>query len=254
MVSKFQYLATPPERHKSSDREPNVTSQPSDINAAFQQISRVSRADGRGRVFGVCAGADKLGCSFVARQLAICAAQSRFDTCLIDMDITQNAHMTAFASPQLQGYYGGVSGPYDCGFGTSPFWRVSPSVVNQHGFRENDAAYMGLYTVGTIQLSFSGFLWNKLKDGQSVHIAPARDYWHAIRDRYAMVFVDVPAISRSDSGNTVFGEMDGVIMVTDHATAHANAGLLNAVANTGGKCIGAIINGYAQSSRVGGSA
>lgn len=220
----------------------NSVSTPPDLSAAFAEIVRTSRADGRGRIFAVSSGLDGAGTSYVARNLALAAAASGFSVCLADMDLSNSAQYAAFSDPQMQAQYGALEGPYDAAFGADPFWNISPSIVNEHGVRETNGAYMGLHLVGQTGLCVTQFLWDKLKPGQSVHIGEARGYWNALRDRYAMSFIDVPATGRSEVGMTVFGEVDGTIMITDSAQNTANNQMLSSISQSRGQCIGAILN------------
>lgn len=215
---------------------------PPDLKAAFSEISRISRADGRGRIFAVASGAAQSGTSFVARQLALTAVSTGFQCALIDMGLTENAHYEALSQPHMQAHYGKLAGPYDAGFEVDPFWHVSPMLVDDTGQNQSHASFVGLYMLGQTGLVVTRFLWDKLGNGQNVHIAQARNYWHALRDRYPVSFVDVPSVSQSDAGQTVYGEMDGVILVSTQSNAPENQIVLSQISASNGKCIGAIIN------------
>ena len=212
------------------------------FKAALGQIVRQSRADGRGRVFAVCAAQDNQGTSYCARGLAMAAAQLGFGCLLVDMDISKNSQYQAVIAPDFIREFGQMNGPYDCAFGQSPFWRVSPAQLNDDGERETDAHFMALHTLGQGQLSVTQFLWDKVKPGQNVNIAQARTYWHVLRDRYALTIIDVPALSRSQAGTTVFGEVDGTVVISETTHDEATRALLSTIVEGGGKCVGVVLN------------
>lgn len=212
------------------------------FQAALGQIVRKSRADGRGRVFAVCAAEDNQGTSYCARGLSVAAGQLGFGCLLVDMDISKNSQYKAVTAPDFIRKFGQMSGPFDCAFGQAPFWRVSPTQVNDKGERETDANFMALHTLGQGQISVTEFLWDKVKAGQNVNIAPARTYWHVLRDRYALTIIDVPALSRSQAGTTVFGEVDGTIVISANTSDASTQGLLAKITEHAGKCVGVVLN------------
>lgn len=213
-----------------------------DFKQALGQIVRTSRADGRGRVFAVCAGEDKQGTSYCARGLSLAAAHLGFECLLVDMDITQNTQFEAVTSPDVIRDFGQMNGPYDASLGQDPFWRVSPSAMTDNGQRESDAAFAALHMLGHGQLSVTRFLWDKIKPGQTVHIAQARPYWHAARDKYALTFIDIPSTARSQAGGTVFGEADGTVLVATDSRSASAKDMLAKVNAAGGTCVGIILN------------
>ncbi len=223
-----------------------------DMSAALTALLAQPRADARGKVFAVCAGAAAMGTSHVARALALQAASENKRSALIDLDFSQNAQYAALSEPAAQSVNGSLNGPYDASFGVLPFWQVSPLLVDDPIAAQ--AGYCALHTVGDSGLVVSQFLWDQMQDGQHVHLASSRDYWNALRDNYAVSFVDVPSLDRSAAHRTVLGEVDGTILVSSGRHDQSTVGAMSKIAASGGMCVGAIVNDYAPPQMYGDSA
>lgn len=211
-----------------------------DIAAALGALLSEPRADRRGKIFAVLGSGPQVGASFVARELALQAKASGHRCALIDMDFSQNSQFSAFYEPHMQAAYGALAGPYDASYGVMPFWQVSPLIVEDP--QSAQAAFCGLYTVGDGRLVVTQFLWDHMQTGQQVHLARSREYWNALRDTYAVSFVDVPAIARSGAYNTVAEEVDGTVLIASGQGDSASAGALAHITQMGGRCVGAIFN------------
>lgn len=223
-----------------------------DIAAALTALLDTPRADGRGKVFAVCAGAASMGTSFVTRALALQAASEEKRCALIDLDFSQNAQYVALSEPAAQSLHGALNGPYDASFGVLPFWQVSPIVVDDPIAAQ--AGYCALHTVGGSGLVVSQFLWDQMQDGQHVHLASSRDYWNALRDSYAVSFIDVPSLDRSAAHRTVLGEVDGTLLISSGRGDTTTGGAMSTITASGGTCVGAIVNEYAPPQLYGDSA
>jgi len=186
------------------------------LQIAWQSLSKSQRADGRGSVYVFASPASKAGTSFVTRSMAIIAAASlpkEKQVLIVDMDIQSGAQAGWFFSQQAQMQYGNPEGPYDACFGTVPFWRVTPSVVDDDGQSLTDSHFMSLHMVGAANVAFTSFQWEKFRQGQTAHIQNAREYWHNLRQYFGAIFVDTPALDRADIISTVCPEADSTILV-----------------------------------------
>lgn len=187
------------------------------LQSAWQGLSQDKRADGRGSVYVFTSPKSKIGTSFVTRCMALIAASTLpkdKQVLIVDMDIQANAQASWFFAQQALAQYGSPEGPYDACFGTSPFWRVTPSMVDDTGQSLTDNHFMSLYMVNAANVAFTCFQWEKLRQGQTAHIQNARDYWHNLRKHFGAIFVDTPALDRSDIISTVCPEADATILVS----------------------------------------
>lgn len=211
------------------------------------------RVDGRGPVIAVTAAYDRVGTSYVARNLALLAAQHYAPfgqrVALVDLDLTQQSQSGFFSDPMQQSTFGPMQGPYDATFGKTPFWQVSPDGVDADGNRISAARYGALFLVGDTGLTVTKFNWEEIKDGQNVHLVASRDYWHALRDQFAVVIVDTPSFARADTALTVIPEADKTVIVCDSARVAdpAQKALFDKIAEHEGRCAGMVVNTGAQS-------
>lgn len=229
----------------------NSGSNAQNLRAVWQGLSQDRRADGRGAVYVFAAPTTGIGTSFVTRSMAlIAAAQMRANNfgdkqvLIVDMDIQSNAQSNWFFSSEGQGQYGASEGPYDACYGAAPFWRVTPSMVDDAGQNLTDSHFMSLHVVSAANVAFTCFQWGQFRPGQTVHIQNARNYWHRLREYFGAIFVDTPALDRADIISTVCPEADSTILVCGSKDAQSKSlgdayGRINA---TGGRCAGVILN------------
>ena len=216
------------------------------LQTVLSSLCTPARGDGRAPVIAVTATDTGVGTSYVARILALLAAQHYSPygqrVALIDMDITQQSQINFFRQPTTP--YGNVQGPFDATFGESPFWQVSPDGVDEFGRRKSAALYGGLNLIGNTGLAVTEFRWPEIKQGQSVHICAARDYWHKLRDQFALVVVDTPAFDRADTALTVVPEADKTVIVcaNDTASQPSQKALSDRIEAEQGRCAGLVIN------------
>lgn len=215
-----------------------------DLSQTLSHLIEPARPDGRGKVIAVASAMSGLGVSYVARQLALLSAESGNYTCLLDYNLADNTQYKALSNSELSYQYGSLGGPYDASFGVRPIWHVNPL---PEGGAQN--AYMGLYQLGSHNLFFNQFLWDRMSEGQSVHIAKSRDYIHALREHYYLTFIDCPNVSESEAGSTVFGEADGVIIVAPDAAHESVSETYQAISHQGGQCLGVVLNTLPQASK-----
>lgn len=218
------------------------------LQAVLSTLCTPARADGRAPVIAVTSAHAQLGSSYVARNLALLAAQYYVDfgqrVALVDLDLATQAQFGFFNTPLQQSVFGPLSAPYDATFGVTPFWQVSPDNLNADGTRMASARYGALHLVGDTGLAITRFNWDEVKDGQAVHIAAARDYWQALRDQFAVVIIDTPSFETADTALTVVPEADKTIIVCDTARGGdpAQKALSDKISDAGGRCVGMVIN------------
>jgi len=150
---------------------------------------------------------------------------------------------TSYVS-RILGNYGSIEGPYDATFGQAPFWQVSPDGVDEQGRRKSARLYGGLNLIGSTGLAVTEFHWSDIKSGQTVHVRAAREYWHTLRDHFALIIVDTPAFDRADTALTVVSEADKTVLVCAPDTAHrpSQKALSDRIQAAEGRCAGLIVN------------
>ena len=198
----------------------NSGSNAQNLRNVWQGLSGNRRADGRGAVYVCTAPTTGVGTSYVTRNLALIAAAQMPENkegkqvLIVDMDIQSNSQSGWFFSPEGQAAYGPSEGPYDACFGAAPFWRVTPSMVDDNGQNLTASHFMSLHTVGAANVAFTCFQWGQFRQGQNAHIQNAREYWHRLRQYFGAIFVDTPALDRADIISTVCPEADRTILVS----------------------------------------
>ncbi len=217
------------------------------LSQVYAQLSQEKRADGQGSLYVFCAAKSRCGTSYVARNMAMIAQQSLprgGQVLLIDMDIQNNAQSAYFFSPESQASYGAPTGPYDAGFGEMPFWKVTPAVVGVDGENVSSSHFMSLHAVTDPSIMFTHFHWEHFRQGQNVHIQNARNYWHKLRQHFAVIIVDTPAIDRSDILETICPEADANILVcaNNDACSQSLTSVANRLQGMGARCAGVILN------------
>jgi len=217
------------------------------LYAAYNQLTAEPHADGRGSIYVFSAAQTGAGTSFVAREMALIAAQGLTDggqVLLVDMDISQNSQFAYFSSLETQSRLGATSGPYDACFGATPFWQVTPSMVGENGQIISESQFMSLHMVQDRSLAYTCFHWENFRDGHTVQLQNSRDYWNKLRDHFSAVFIDTPALDRSDVLSTIVGEADSSILVSATSMSQ-DAGLGAAhrrIISLRGSCAGVILN------------
>ncbi len=230
------------------------------LQSVWQDLSKDKRVDGRGAIYAFTSPSTGVGTSYVARTMALLAGahlHSEKQVLIVDMDIQNNAQSNWFLSPEAQVQYGSPIGPYDACFGTVPFWRVTPSMVDDHGQNLTDSHFMSLHTVDAAHITVTRFQWEQFRQGQNVHIQNARAYWHKLRDYFSAIFVDVPALDRADIISSICPEADSTILVcaTQDAQSQALGDAYRKITSLNGHCSGVIFNETpAQFSGYGGGA
>ncbi len=223
-----------------------LTSHP--LWASFENVTQTARPDGGAHIVALTSAFSQSGTSFVARDLALLAAQHYMPqggrAALIDFDVNQQTQAAGFDTPKSIAKHGALQGPYDASFGQTPFWQVSPEMVSGDGKRGKSASHCGLFFVGETGLAVSRFEWETVKDGQTVHVTKAPDYWQAARSQFSVIIVDCPAFERTDIALNVICEADATILISPkhRSTDLELVSLAQTISASGGTCAGMILN------------
>ena len=217
------------------------------LQSVYQQLAAEIRPDKKGKIYAFTSPKSGAGTSYIVRNMAlIAAAASAQDqhVLILDMDLQNNAQSSYFFDQTVQAQMGVPNGPYDATFGTVPFWRVTPSSLDEQGRAITDTHFMSLHILENAKISFSHFHWDRFRDGQNVHIQNARPFWHALRDHFSAVFVDMPALDRADIVSTVCPEADTNILVSATLNAYDQAlsDTMRKMTELGAHCAGVILN------------
>ena len=217
------------------------------LRGVYQHLTSDVRPDGKGKIYAFSSPRTGAGTSFVTRNMALIAASELAPdqhVLILDMDVQNNAQSAFFFSHENQAQFGTPVGPFDATFGTVPFWKVTPSSVDENGQSLTDGHFMSLHILEAAKVSFSHFHWERFREGQNVHIQNARPYWHVLREHFTAIFVDTPATDRANILATVCPEVDTNILVSPTADA-ADQSLSDAmreIKDKGGSCAGVILN------------
>jgi Mrp family chromosome partitioning ATPase len=147
------------------------------------------------------------GVSACARAFAeLCARRATRPVWLLDLDLFAPGQFEALGASR-----GGWSGPFDMTFGQAPFWRASPRSPDG---RQGEGVVVS-YRAPDGLLFVSKGRREALLPGQSLQVAPAPNYWRAVRQAVEMTIVDAPPLERSRAGLAIAADMDGVVLVVD---------------------------------------
>ncbi len=179
----------------------------------------------------------------IARSFAqLAASRAAKSVWLLDLDLFSETQFLA-----LGGAAGKLTGPFDMTFGRMPFWRASPRAFDGG---QGEGAVVG-YRTRTDKLFVSRFSKTALSPEQKLQVAPAPDYWRAVRANVDMTVVDAPALEQSRAGLALVSDMDGVVLVidTDRGDVRDAIEMRDEVLGRGGRCLGIVISGLNKSKR-----
>jgi len=220
-----------------------------DINAQNIFVQLLGQAQARGPQGAVGGGQlvlmgsahSQSGTSYIARSLAFAAA-SHFTplgrrVLLLDYDLYKQSQLQSVMN------LGPVQGPYDASFGVTPFWDVRAGVLEDSPSLDA-GGYASLYLQDHSGLAVSIFRWDQIGANQSVKVVPAPEYWHALRQNFAMVIVDGPAADRTNMSATLYPHMDNIVIVaqTHNAASAQTLQMAKDVQRFGGQFSGLILN------------
>lgn len=177
------------------------------------------------------------GVSEIARSFArLSAGRAARSVWLLDLDFFSEGQFEA-----LGGNSGRFGGPFDMTFGRMPFWKASPRAFDGS---QGEGAVVGYRTTNE-KLFVSRFSKSALQADQKLQVAPAPDYWRAVRSNIDMTVVDAPALEQSRAGLALVADMDGVVLVidNDHGDVRDAIEMRDEVVGRGGRCLGIVVTG-----------
>lgn len=176
------------------------------------------------------------GVSEIARNFAeLSATRAAKSVWLLDLDFFSESQFEA-----LGGRSGQLAGPFDMTFGRMPFWRAAPRAYDGG---QGEGAVVA-YRTRTDKLFVSRFNKSALQIEQKLQVAPAPDYWRAVRSNVDMTIVDAPALEQSRAGLALVSDMDGVVLVIDAANGDVGDAveMRDEVMGRGGRCLGIVVS------------
>lgn len=183
------------------------------------------------------------GVSAISRSFAqLSASRAAKSVWLLDLDFFADGQFDA-----LGGSSGRFGGPFDMTFGRLPFWKASPRAPDGS---QGEGAVVG-YRSNTDKLFVSRFSKSALRGDQKLQVAPAPDYWRAVRSAVDMTVVDAPALEQSRAGLALVADMDGVILVidSDRGDVRDAVEMRDEVIGRGGRCLGIVVSGAGKKPR-----
>jgi hypothetical protein len=177
------------------------------------------------------------GVSDIARSFAkLSATRAAKSVWLLDLDFFSDGQFA-----RLGGLSGRFAGPFDMTFGRMPFWKAAPRAPDGS---QGEGAVVG-YRTGTEKLFVSRFNKSALQGDQKLQVAPAPDYWRAVRTSVDMTVVDAPALELSRAGLALVADMDGVVLVIDNVNGDVRDAIemRDEVLGRGGRCLGVVVAG-----------
>jgi hypothetical protein len=176
------------------------------------------------------------GISDIARNFAqLSASRAARSVWLLDLDFFSDGQFEA-----LGGGAGRSGGPFDMTFGRMPFWRASPRAPDGS---QGEGAVVG-YRCRTDKLFVSRFNKSALGPDQKLQVAPAPDYWRAVRSNVDLTIVDAPPLEQSRAGLALVADMDGVILVIDAENGDVRDAIemRDEILGRGGRCLGIVVS------------
>lgn len=216
------------------------------LETIFHALCGQQREDGLGTIIQIVSAETNAGTSFVARGLAEIAAKSaRGDqkrVGLFDCDLNKLSQTVHYFSPPRAEQ---IQGPYDASFGAGEFWRVT----NSENQITNMPNLCGIYIDRKTGLAFTSLIWDQLQEGDKVELLATPNYWENLRSHFSFIFMDCPAVDRSQDGLRLAGQCDMSVLVAaaDSAQSPSYIKVRDRLISAGGRFAGMVINGGAPS-------
>jgi hypothetical protein len=174
------------------------------------------------------------GVSEIARAFAeLAAARAARSAWLLDLNFFTGGQFEA-----MGGEASGLQGPFDMTFGRAPFWRAVPRAPDGS---QGEGALVS-YRTSDPKLFVSRFRREALSPGQKLQVAPAPEYWRALRNSVDMTIVEAPPLESSRAGLAIAPDMDGIILVIDVEKGDARDAIemRDEILSRGGRCLGIV--------------
>jgi Mrp family chromosome partitioning ATPase len=176
----------------------------------------------------------------IARSFAsLAASRAARSVWLLDLDFFSDGQFAALGGSKSQ-----FSGPFDMTFGRMPFWRASPRAPDGS---QGEGAVVG-YRTRVDKLFVSRFDKSALRADQKLQVAPAPDYWRAVRANVDMTIVEAPPLELSRAGLALVADMDGVVLVIDAENGDVRDAIemRDEILGRGGRCLGIVVSELSQ--------
>lgn len=176
------------------------------------------------------------GVSEIARNFAdLAASRAARSVWLLDLDFFSDGQYGALGGSNAR-----FAGPFDMTFGRLPFWRASPRAPDGS---QGEGAVVG-YRTRVDKLFVSRFDKSALQAEQKLQVAPAPDYWRAVRQNVDLTIVDAPPLELSRAGLALVSDMDGVVLVIDAENGDVRDAIemRDEILGRGGRCLGIVVS------------
>ncbi|MGH7015604.1 MAG: transcriptional regulator, partial [Caulobacteraceae bacterium] len=218
---------------------------PVDLDAEMGELWRSLGAapPGRARAVLFTAAAPAEGVSTIAREFAFWAARrASRRVWLVDMDLDLSPQASIIAAQSAR--YGQLGPPSVASPNGAVFFAVEPPLRRPDGRPWPENRYLAAQAVGSHALWVTSFRRETLRANQSVRIAPAGEYWQALRRHSDLIVVDAPSLQRSDAALIQARFMDEIVLVVaaDQPDIAAPARLREALEAAGGRVSGLFHN------------
>ena len=211
------------------------------LRSVLLRLTGAPPKSGLGQIIQITSASSSTGTSYIASNLAFLAAT---DFCphagrigLFDCDFARLAQTGYFFSTQKAQ---SMSGPYDALFGQSGFWTVSNPLGHQRDINDLCAIYIDEST----GLAVSTLFMDRMAYDERAYIRHWPEYWQALRSQFSLIFIDAPALDRSQDSLTLAPICDSTILVADVNTPNdaLNRQARDAIVNVGGRYGGLLMN------------
>ncbi len=211
------------------------------LQSVFDGLRANPRPDGLGQIIQIMSASSHAGTSHVTRNLSLIAARQMVEGSqrvgLFDCDFSQLAQTNYFFAASRAA---DMQGPYDASFGATPFWQISHS----NGAVSEAPNLYGLYIEAQTGLAVTSLFWDQIAQTDKLTIRKSQAYWEALRSHFSYIFIDSPALDRSQESLLISPDCDGTILVAkaEEANDQSHIRAREQVFQAGGHYKGLLLN------------
>ncbi len=211
------------------------------LRSVLMGLTAAPPNNGLGQIIQITSATSSVGTSYIARNLALIAAtdfcQHTSRVGLFDCDFSRLAQTGYFFSAQRAN---NMSGPYDALFGQTGFWTVN----NQYGYQREVDDLCAIYIDEKTGLAVSTVFMDRMAYDERAYIRHCPEYWRTLRSQFSLIFIDGPALDRSQDSLTLAPICDSTILIADVNTPNDdnNRRAREAILATGGHYGGLLMN------------
>lgn len=211
------------------------------LQSVFDGLRANPRSDGLGQIIQIMSASSHAGTSHVARILSLIAARQAAEGSqrvgLFDCDFSQLAQTNYFFAASRAA---DMQGAYDASFGAVPFWQVS----HNNGAVSEAPNLYGLYIEAQTGLAVTSLFWDQISATDKVTLRRASPYWQNLRSHFSYIFIDSPALDRSDDGLLIAPDCDKTILVAkaENGTDPIHNQARERIVGAGGRYAGLLLN------------